>query len=70
MIAANGHSKAVLRTVAEEFRRRNQGVYYFPSYEMVSYCLDDPWEEDTRHVKRTAVAQIMTAFEEAFEKPH
>ena len=70
VIAANGHSKAVLRTVAEEFRRRNQGVYYFPSYEMVSYCLDDPWEEDTRHVKRTAVAQIMTAFEEAFEKPH
>ena len=35
---------------------------------MVSYCLNDPWEDDTRHVKRAAVAQIMTAFEAAFAK--
>ena len=69
VIAANGHSKAVLRTAAEELRRRNDGVYYFPSYEMVSCCLNDPWEDDTRHVKRAAVAQIMTAFEAAFAKP-
>ncbi|MDP6897149.1 MAG: GSCFA domain-containing protein, partial [Rhodospirillales bacterium] len=69
VIAANGHSKAVLRTAAEELRRRNDGVYYFPSYEMVSYCLNDPWEDDTRHVKRAAVAQIMTAFKAAFAKP-
>lgn len=68
VIAANGHSKAVLRTVAEAFRRANEGVYYFPSYEMVSHCLDEPWEADTRHVKRAAVAEIMRAFETAFVK--
>ncbi len=69
VISANGHSKAVLRTVAEEFRRRNDGVYYFPSYEMVGYCLDNPWEDDTRHVTRAAVDQIMTAFEATFAIP-
>jgi len=68
VIAANGHSKAVLRAAAEEFRRRNEGVYYFPSYEMVGYCLDDPWEDDTRHVRRDAVAEIMKAFEATFVK--
>ena len=38
-------------------------------HQMVSCCLNDPWEDDTRHVKRAAVAQIMTAFEAAFAKP-
>ena len=69
VIAANGHSKAVLRTAAEELRRRNDGVFYFPSYEIVGCCLDDPWEDDTRHIKRAAVAQVMAAFEATFTKP-
>lgn len=70
VIAANGHSKAVLRTAAEAFRQANDGVYYFPSYEMVGACLDDPWEADTRHVKRAAVADIMAAFEAAYVTPN
>ena len=33
---------------------------------MVMHCLEDPWEADQRHVKRSAVAEIMKMFEAMF----
>ncbi len=66
VVNANAHSKAVLRVAAENFCEANKGVYYFPSYEMVMHCLRDPWEADQRHVKRSAVAEIMKLFEAMF----
>ena len=66
VVTANAHSKAVLRVVAEEFAGANDGVFYFPSFEMVMHCLEDPWEEDQRHIKRSAVARIMELFETMF----
>ena len=38
VVAANCLSKAVLRVAAEEIVKRNEGVYYFPSYELVTTC--------------------------------
>lgn len=66
VVTANAHSKAVLRVAAENFCAANDGVYYFPSYEMVMHCLEDPWEADQRHVKRSAVVEIMKLFEAMF----
>ncbi|MEK9753240.1 MAG: GSCFA domain-containing protein [Rhodospirillaceae bacterium] len=66
VVVANAHSKAVLRVAAEEFVGANEGVHYFPSYEMVSHCIERPWEDDQRHVHRRAVARIMQLFEEMF----
>jgi len=69
VVAANAHSKAVLRVVAETFVNDNEDVHYFPSYEMVMHCIEDPWEADQRHIKRDAVARIMGMFEAMFVKP-
>jgi len=66
VVVANAHSKAVLRVVADEFVAANEKVHYFPSYEMVMHCLEKPWEPDQRHVRRDAVARIMTLFEQMF----
>ena len=68
VIAANAHSKSTLRVVAEEFCKRNEGVYYFPSYESVMYCTEGAWEADQRHVSRKAVDKVMQLFETMFLK--
>src|SRR5271165_14106 len=66
VVEANMHSKAILRVAAQEFVERNDGVFYFPSFELVSCALKDPWREDQRHVSRTAVEKVMEMFREMF----
>ncbi len=68
-IAANTHSKSVLRVVAEELSLKNSDLYYFPSYETVTRCVKRPWEEDERHVRPQAVKQVMKLFDAMFVKP-
>ena len=62
VVAANTHSKAVLRVAAEEFVRRCGETYYFPSYEIVTVSTENPWAPDQRHVSRSAVDKVMSAF--------
>ena len=62
VISANCHSKAVLRVAAEEFVKRNSGVHYFPSYEMVNYCTQNPYNPDQRNVRRETVGNVMKLF--------
>ncbi len=69
VLAANCHSKSLLRVVAEEFAARNHGVYYFPSYEVVMYGVQNAWEPDQRHVSRHAVDHVMELFNLMFVKP-
>ncbi len=66
VVTANMHSKAVLRVAAENFVSANDGVHYFPSFEMVMHCLKNPWEADQRHIKSSAIKQIMNLFEEMY----
>ncbi len=66
VITANCHSKSVLRVAAEEFVVQNEGVYYFPSFELVTQCIEQAWERDNRHVKPQAVKQVMRLFKEMF----
>lgn len=66
VITANSHSKAVLRVAAEEFVRRNTGVYYFPSYEMVNFCTKDPYLPDQRNVRPETVQNVMRLFKEIY----
>lgn len=68
VITANTHSKSVLRVAAEEFVSRNENVWYFPAYEVVTVATRDPWEPDLRHVKRSTVARVMRTFERMFVK--
>ena len=66
VVEANMHSKAVLRVAAQEFVERHEGVYYFPSFELVSYGFENPWTEDHRHVNRAVVGRVMEMFREMF----
>lgn len=68
VIAANAHSKAVLRVAAEEIVARNDGVYYFPSYEYVMHCAEGAWRPDERHVTDETVGKIMEMFDDMFMK--
>ncbi|MCW8863855.1 MAG: GSCFA domain-containing protein [Colwellia sp.] len=66
IISANCHSKAVLRVAADQLVSNNKDIYYLPSYELVTECVEDAWETDTRHVKSTTVAQVVAMFKEIF----
>ena len=66
VISANALSKSTLRVAAEEFVKRNDGVYYFPSYETVMYCTENAWAADERHVSREAVGNVMKLFDHMF----
>jgi len=66
VITANAHSKAVLRVAAEEFASKNKDVFYFPSYETVMYCTEQPWKPDLRHVAPHTVDNVMRLFSKMF----
>ncbi|NQZ06895.1 MAG: GSCFA domain-containing protein [Algicola sp.] len=66
VISANCHSKSVLRVAAEQLVQSNQDMYYLPSYELVMECIEDAWEVDTRHVKRSTVEQVVAMFKQIF----
>lgn len=66
VVTANTHSKAVLRVAAEELARRNDGIFYFPSFEMVTVCTANPWAPDLRHVTPEAVERVMRLFDTIF----
>lgn len=68
VIAANAHSKAVLRVAADEFVSSNEGVFYFPSYEYVMHCASNAWKPDERHVTKDTVTSIMQMFKRTFVK--
>ena len=66
IIAANCHSKAVLLVAAQQLVAQNQDMYYLPSYELVTECVENAWSEDTRHVKSEVVAKVVNMFEQIF----
>jgi hypothetical protein len=66
VVVASSLSKCTLRVAAEEFARRNSGVTYFPAFETVMYCTENPWERDQRHVRRSTVARVMRLFHTMF----
>ena len=71
-ITANAVSKAILRTAIDCFYREvhetDPGVYYFPSYEVVTYGFQQPYESDLRHVHSHVLRCNMKAFERYFCK--
>lgn len=66
IISANCHSKSVLRVAADELVRRNADMYYLPSYELVTECSRQPWQDDFRHVTHDTVQRVIQMFGEIF----
>ncbi len=68
VVEANTHSKAVLRVALDEVVQRYEDIYYLPSYEIVTECIEQPWQADHRHVTEETVMKVMDLFEEMFVK--
>lgn len=68
-VPANAFSKATLRAAIGEFMQTHaddRNLFYFPSYEIVTSYIPDPWEADNRHVTAGTVQQIMQIFHRHF----
>jgi len=63
-IAANSVSKAILRVAIDQVmeEHRGQGVYYWPSYEMIKEGGVWPYKADNRHVKDEILNTMMERF--------
>ena len=64
-LTANSVSKATLRVAIDQLFREHAGepgLYYFPSYEIVTEFFVDPRMEDNRHIKPNVIEFIMETF--------
>jgi hypothetical protein len=68
-ITANWASKSIMRAAIDEAYREigdPQGLYYWPSYEIVMDIFPDRWTNERRHVKQPILDFVMTLFETAW----
>lgn len=65
-VTANGYSKATLRIAAETFANSHEKVYYFPSYEIITSAMKEPYEPDNRHVTQDSIKEMMEIFKTWF----
>ena len=63
IFSANIYSKSILRAVVENVLRTDEGVFYFPSYELALNIGSDFFQaQDLRHAKKELVSQFMDIF--------
>ena len=65
-VIANSLSKSTLRVAAEYFSQHHENVYYFPSFEIVTQGIPNPYEKDNRHVTEDTINKVMEVFESQF----
>ncbi|WP_018391391.1 GSCFA domain-containing protein [Ancylobacter sp. FA202] len=66
IITANCEGKAILRAAAGQVVREFDGLYYVPSFELVTLAGLDGFREDGRHVRPKVVEQIVAGFSDAY----
>ncbi len=66
VVISNTVSKATLVAATSEFVANHDNTFYFPSYELVTTCINSAFKGDNRHVSRKAVRKIMSVFEWMF----
>jgi len=64
VLVSTTYSKSVLRVAAETIRRSHEGVYYFPSYEIITgaYARGKYFAADLRSVTEEGVSHVMQVF--------
>lgn len=64
VLSATTYSKSVLRAAAQEVVEDHEGVFYFPSYEMITGAPAGArfFAEDLRNVTEEGVAHVMSVF--------
>jgi len=69
VVEASCLSKSRLRVAAEEFASSHRDcVYYFPSYEKVMYCTENPWSSDFRHLRDGVFNGVVNMFMNMYYK--
>lgn len=66
VVTANTQSKATLLAAVHEVTDPDNGIHYFPSYEMVTVMASDPFKRDNRHVRPKVIERVMKVFTESF----
>jgi len=66
VIEANHYSKSMLTVAAQILAEKNSNIHYLPTFENTIYCLQNPWEEDLRHVNKHAIMSNIELFKEIF----
>jgi GSCFA family len=68
VLVATAHSKAILRAVCSEVTAEFDGVYYFPSYEIISGNFNQGgyYHENLRTVTQAGVDHVMTLFRQTY----
>lgn len=64
VLVATSYSKSVLRVAAEMIERANEGVFYFPSYEIITgaHARGSYFADDLRSVTDAGVSHVMQVF--------
>ncbi len=70
-VTANLVSKSILKVALDTFLsdplvKVTEHYYYFPSYEIVLNCFEQPFQDDNRHVKEEVATQVMEVFGSVF----
>lgn len=69
-LTASSASKAILRAAVDELCRRKQPedrrLFYYPAYEIVTQCFQNPFAVDFRHPQFHVLDLVMKAFERYF----
>jgi len=63
-LSVNCVGKSILRGAVDEFLREYEGnnIYYYPAYELITYCIKDPYDEDNRHLNDRAINEVFSLF--------
>lgn len=68
VLISNVYSKSVLRNVAEELQKKNEDIYYFPSFEIITSLTSKSffYENNFRDVTELGVQLAMNCFKKNF----
>lgn len=66
VVSANAQSKATLLAAVHEMIKPEEGIHYFPSYEIVTVLSRNPYKPDNRHVRPRVLESVMDVFVRSF----
>ncbi len=66
IVEANTHAKSVLRVVVDEMVSKHPDIYYFPGYELVTQCRDNPWQANQRDLTEQTSQEMVELFKTIF----
>jgi hypothetical protein len=67
-VVANSYSKATLRVAAEVAVKKHDNFHYFPSYELITQGVLNPFKSDGRHIEEEHLESVVELFKKSYLK--